>query len=126
MSLLISEHSPFITVYSGQRNIANMDVCKNRQVAYLRMKDDIHCLVTEIREKNKLIDGSASVASVQAKHISYMQSSTLADPVVQLSSTIMPQAFVLHHYATGLDLGLGCHSSLVRGPINPATKTEAG
>lgn len=45
---------------------------------YSRMKEDIHSLKCKMTEKNRLLESFISVACVQAKHISGLQSSLLA------------------------------------------------
>jgi len=67
-----------------------MAVCVDCKLQYSQLRDDIHRLKSELRAKDQ-IDGFVSVTATQAKHISFMQSSSPAAPAAPSPSSLMSQ-----------------------------------
>ncbi len=68
-----------------------MAVCVDCNLKYSQLREDIQCLKSELRNKEQLIESFVSVAAAQAKHISYLRSSTLALPVARSPSSLVSQ-----------------------------------
>ncbi|XP_065809456.1 uncharacterized protein [Labrus bergylta] len=99
-----------------------MSVCTNCEHHYSQLKDDIQRLKSELRNKDHLIEGFVSVAAAQSKHISYMQSSSLA--VRSPSAPPSPASKLVSASAATLPWLTSDHLGLARAyPEEPVAET---
>lgn len=88
-----------------------MAVCVECISQYSQLKEDIHCLRSELWQKDRLIERLISISASQANRISYLQSSILAgqeaqSPPFLFSQTVSASVATLP-WLTSLHAGTG-------------------